>query len=323
MVPGPSLELEHVEFTFRHSFYCIPLPHLSDRHRKLLLGILWSSLARYRLFMTSGSWAGWHEKVTADDLLSTPVRLEPSWGMAEKDHERAAERIVAAVDDLRSLKAARVHDLAVFGIVARMPPFVREQGLLAVLNEAVFDLFELSEAERDLVEDFWAQSHDLLSNGPEAQALQPPTLPPSLVGTAADVAGRQPQGDLRRYLSAFLDAWNPQLEPDQELAWQVAAPRGSCPLAVGFVPIKQGSAPPRSPQRTIDRLVAQAGEALSVPHSAGFRVGQAIRAASDDGFVFVKESARRLWTASAAREDAEAVFLQLSHPERRAPKWAG
>jgi hypothetical protein len=52
---GPVVRLESKEFTFRHSFYCIPLPHPSEDEAKLALGVLWSSLGRYMLFMTAGS----------------------------------------------------------------------------------------------------------------------------------------------------------------------------------------------------------------------------------------------------------------------------
>jgi hypothetical protein len=98
---GPVARLESKEFTFRHSFYCIPLPHLSEDVAKLALGVLWSSLGRYMLFMTAGSWGGWHDQVTARDLLGLPVRLKASWGMPKAEHDDAAARVVQAVDALR------------------------------------------------------------------------------------------------------------------------------------------------------------------------------------------------------------------------------
>lgn len=62
---GVIARLETDDFSFRHSFYCVPVGHLSQLEASLMLGILWSSLGRYLLFMTAGNWGGWHDQVTS------------------------------------------------------------------------------------------------------------------------------------------------------------------------------------------------------------------------------------------------------------------
>ncbi|SHL71771.1 hypothetical protein SAMN05444389_10111 [Paracoccus solventivorans] len=180
---GPVARLETREFSFRHSFYCIPLPHLTEKEAQLVLGVMWSSLGRYLLFMTAGSWGGWHDKVTARDLLRMPVRLKPSWGMPKVKHDEAAMRIVQAVAQLRDLPS---HDPLARGLFYTSSHENPEENWLGVLDEAIFDLFELSKAERDLIEDFWAENHELYWKGAEAEATKRLTLAGTLNGTQAD-----------------------------------------------------------------------------------------------------------------------------------------
>ncbi len=313
---GPVARLESKEFTFRHSFYCIPLPHLSEDEAKLALGVLWSSLGRYMLFMTAGSWGGWHNQVTAQDLLGVPVRLKASWGMPKAQHDDAAARVVQAVDALRG--AELPVQRALLQPDARSPyeQDAPEHDALCRLDRAIFDLFEASQAERDLVEDFWAESHDLYWKGAESAAARRVPLPDVLQGTRADLPENPARGDLHRYLAAFLDAWNPQLPDGAELAWQVAASPGRDAISVAFVPTGLGNASRAQASADWQSMVARCAAVLAQPVSPFFYTKRVVRAAAADGFVVLRENARRLWTASTAREDAEALFVQLASPRK-------
>lgn len=313
---GPVARLEDQAFTFRHSFYCIPLSHLPEDEAKLALGVLWSSLGRYKLFMTAGSWGGWHDKVTARDLLGVPVRLKPSWGMPEAEHDDAAARVVAAVDDLRGLNLAGHRALLGPDAPGPYEPDAPEREALSRLDQAIFDLFEASPAERDLVEDFWAESHDLYWKGGNAEAAKRLSPPQPRRGTRADLPEDPARGDLQRYLAAFLDAWNPQMADGTELAWGVAASPGGDAIAVAFVPTVPGTAPHGEAGAEWDAMVARCAAALAQPVSPAFHMNRVVRAAAADGFVVLRENARRLWTASTAREDAEAMFVQLASRRR-------
>jgi hypothetical protein len=59
-------------------------------------------------------------------------------------------------------------------------------------------------------------------------------------------------------------------------------------------------------------MVARCAAVLAHPISPVFYTRRVVRAAAADGFVILRENARRLWTASTAREDAEALFVQLA-----------
>ena len=304
---GPCARLETTPFSFRHTMFCVPLPLTDPREAKVILGTMWSSLGRYYLFMTSGAWAGWFDKVTKTDILALPLRLCAAWGMPPEEHRDAADRMVAAVDTLRNLSPG-AGDLA--GEAVELAPSQVETQL-RTLDEAAFDMFELSEAERDLVRDFWANGFDLLEKGADSPALRAPALPLARQGTAADLPDGDRPGHLHAYIATFLDAWNPRLPRGAEFVWQWARSPGGALLAVAFTAIERGSGMPEPDDATWDELVRRCGTMLGRPVSPAFSVDWATRGVAETGFVFVRRSARRLWTATAAREDAEAALVRL------------
>ncbi len=313
---GPVARLETEAFTFRHSFYSVPLPDVDEDQAKVILGVLWSSLGRYKLFMTSGSWGGWHDKVTARDLLGIPLRLSPSWGMPRAEHNAAVTRIVEAVDHLRSKGLATVKALLQPATPEIYESDAPEYEPLLALDEAVFDLFEISPAERDLVADFWAESHDLYWKGAASAALKPVTLPKSLRGRRSDIPENPSRGDLQRYLAAFLDAWDPHQEEGRELAWEVLESPDRNAIAVAFVPVARGAALPEPADDEWKSAMARCSATLVKPAASTLPAERVVRAVAGDSFVVLKENTRRRWTASAALEDAEAWLVQLAPAPR-------
>ena len=136
--------------------------------------------------------------------------------------------------------------------------------------------------------------------------------PTSRKAPRADLLENPARGDLHRYLAAFLDAWNPHLPDGAELAWQVAASPGRDAISVAFVPTGPGNASRAQASADWQSMVARCAAVLAQPVSPVFYTGRVVRAAAADGFVVLRENARRLWTASTAREDAEALFVQLA-----------
>lgn len=204
--------MEDADFSFRHTIYCVPLPFLNDWQAKIILGIFWSSLGRYRLFMTSGTWGTWYDKILAGDILSMPIRLPI------KLHP-TVERIVSVVDSIRSWRPVA----SGFEGIATPRDVPPPASVIDGLSEAVFDLFDLSETQRDLVRDFEKYVYDMVSRGAEAGALKPMLgAPERRGGTIRDlVLGQGTPRDIEGYLEAFLDAWNRELAPTGEFRWRV------------------------------------------------------------------------------------------------------
>lgn len=67
--------IETAKFCFRNTINCIKLKEEFSDYYELVLGILWSSLARYYFFMTSSKWGVWHDQVYSDEILKLPIML--------------------------------------------------------------------------------------------------------------------------------------------------------------------------------------------------------------------------------------------------------
>jgi hypothetical protein len=304
---GICVRLEYQDFSFRHTIYGIPLTSLPEWQAKLIVGTIWSSLGRYRLFMTAGKWGLWHDEVGSQDILSIPIRL-PNRSNA------VVQAISNAVDDIRAWNPHQTKSIWSESIFSRNIQTHPPMEILEHLDNSVFDLFELSESEQDLIRDFARYKFDLFSNGADAEALRViEELPQTLQGTMQTLANEQEtQTELERYIDAFLDMWNRELEPDGEFVWRIIRPSNVPIICVIFTIQKQGA---RLPTISLSgdkawRDVLMRFETLSQPVSRSVYIDSMARVVTDTDIFIVKRDERRLWTRSMAREDAEATLLQ-------------
>jgi SAM-dependent methyltransferase len=295
----PCIRLETAPFSFRHTIYCVPLPDLPRWQAEVLIGTVWSSLGIYRTFLTSGSWGPWYDSLVPDDVLHTPVRF------ADPD-SHSVRRIIKAVQAIRSWSPEenRRGD-------TDEPPVE----LLETLDKAVFDLFQMTEAERDLVRDFIDNQFDLFRNGPRSSALSPvEEWPQNTIGAIDDLlAPVEPESSFGRYLRTFLEVWNPELDPDGEFFWRYLHSDESPVVAVVFGTMERGAReylPSSDEPRDLDLLLRRLGDSLRQPLSRRVYIDGIIRVVTETEIVIVKRNEQRLWTPTAAREDAEATLLQ-------------
>lgn len=292
---GPRSRLVTDPMSFRHPVYCLPLLGVPEWQAKTIWATLLSSLGRYSMFMRSGSWGLWHDSVLAGDILGTPVRLP-------RASSRTTKKIVAAVDSLQQSEPAH-------GLHSEWPGN-EVPAVIADIDEAIFDLFDLSVDERALVTDF---HHYLLGfAGGRADrfgSLRVP-LPATTAGTARDVETIQAE-PLRSYVDRFLKSWNSRLAPDGALTWRIVAAPAKELIAVAFE--TYGGDPPADLQR---KPLGWEEVVSGLPHGLGYRGSDVIsaetivRITTDTSIVIIKRDRPRFWSASAAAEDAEATLLQ-------------
>ncbi len=293
---GPHVRLETEPFAFRHTTYGASVDHLPPWQAKVILGTLLSSLGRYWLYMASGSWGTWSDEVRSSTLLDMPLRLTSG-------SDEATRRIEDAVDELRHVTQER--GSRGWSADSLPPP-------MAQVDEGVSDLFRLTDAERDLVTDFWfAQRKD---------AARPLPTWPGAEGTAADLDPRSREG-LEPYLRVFLSIWNRRLEGTGEFNWRVWHDPRTDIIAVVFETRELGietDGTNRSDEgeqwsATLRRLGVQ----WEAPESQGILRYGMVRAVSETAIIVVKRNERHLWTATAARQDADATTAQVMTMERR------
>ncbi|MGW3346603.1 HsdM family class I SAM-dependent methyltransferase [Nonomuraea rubra] len=294
---GPTARLLNESCSFRHTIYCLPLEAAPGWHATTILGVILSSLGRYRLFMRSGSWGLWHDCVTAEDILSLPIRLAGA-------SDPITRRIASAVNRLQTYDPRT----ELFGAASAEPDGPPRE-ILHDLDEAVFDLFDLTPSERDLVNDFHDYTIDLVGrkthNG--SVALQ---LPEIRHGTVEDVR-RVSSTPLRHYLYRFLTEWNRELEPDGEFSWRIVGmPDGAMTAALFETRSRASTLPAPEDEREWQALLHRLSVSLPDRVTTAVTAESVVRAVSDTSIVVVKRSDARLWTATAAREDVEATMLQ-------------
>lgn len=304
-------------FCFRNSIHGVRLPDGADPEAKVLLGIFWSSLARYYFWLTAGSWL-WHNEIHLEHVRRMPIRLpaEP----------RLRQRIVSIVDRLRKNRPAG----QMLDLYDPSPNDLSQKQIASLerqLDEAVFDLYELTDSERALVRDMCGVGLDLFYRGADSEALRPivGVQPATRTGTAADLdrPGRTvPTRALRPYLTTFLDCWNRELDQvDGEFVWRIICPAKSFPmLAVLFTTAYSNQPVPdlaASDDAQWASLLTRLGRSRLIPlGTERIYIDGLVRVVTDTEIIIIKRNERRLWTASMAYEDAEATLLQAIHLQR-------
>ena len=282
---GPHARLETEPLAFRHTTYAVSLDHLPSWQAKAILGTLLSSLGRYWLYMVSGSWGTWSDEVRSRDLLNLPLRLP-----TEPNH--ATRQIEAAVEDLRH----PTHQLG----SSEVPPQMEQ------IDEGVAELFELMDAERYLVADFWA------GQGPVTRLHVPLDMG---VGGNEDDLDLDSREGMWPYLRVFLRTWNLRLGGQGHFSWKVWHDSRTGVIAVVLETRELGV--PGDPTNSgkdsenwssaLSRIGVQwqAAQAQSI-----LRYGL-VRAVTETAVVVVKRDEQHLWTTTTAWQDADATAAQL------------
>ena len=143
----PRIAYADEDAVFTDSLYAVVGSQAHTADLKAITGIMNSSVARYWLFMTSSSWGVEREQLFTHEYRSMPIpELAP----------QARDRLAAIVDE-----AARTGQL--------------EHEWLASLDRVVFDLFDLSSIERELIHDALSIRHSELTDGARSTAYAQPS----------------------------------------------------------------------------------------------------------------------------------------------------
>jgi type I restriction-modification system DNA methylase subunit len=306
-----AARFETEPFCFRDSIHCAPLADFGEEKAKVLLAILWSSLTRYYLFLTSGTWGLWHDEVKKDVLYSIPVKFPKKASLKKK--------LVTAVDALRDLpEEAEAGSL--FGFVG-IPKEERDSKIRELegqLDEAVYELFELSDEERERIDEVCGLGLDLFYRGMGSAAASPLDWPDTLapLGRRADLRnGMAIQNEICAYLSTFINLWEPQLEDQAgQFRWRVIRPLGASTMLAAVFQTETAAAPLPPPDQTDDQvwgaILGRLSDSSRQPTKARrVYIDGLIRIVTDEDVVIIKRNERRLWTKSSARDDAEATMV--------------
>ncbi len=277
-------------YAYNHSFHVIKLTDEKDWKYRVLIGILWSSFARYYLFLTSSNWGLWHDKVLINERLQLPVVFDKN--------NPATKKLIGIVDKLRSYHP---HRFDIFH-----PDGIFEEGIEeqrrdreAELDEAVFELYGMNEEQIDLIHDLCDVTlpfyYRPLGGFKEMQAVQKSDL-----------------SWIENYINIFCKRWNAYLANDEKMRAEVHIGAHGNMVAVEFYAVDKCD---RDDLNLNDdgwgRVLDQIGEALPQPMGVSqILLDGVVHTVSDSGIIIIKRNERRFWTRSLAREDAEATLCK-------------
>ena len=258
---------------------------------KIILGILWSSLAKYFYFNISSSWGLWHDEIDLDnELLKLPVVLNKQ--------NLTSKHVISIVDKLCDYHPEKLSTTNPFGISEEEIDAQRQEWEKE-LDEAVFDLYELNEEQRDLIRDcceinipFFYQPYDSISVMPAFE--------------------NKNMSWIQNYAEIFSKRWKPYLNEDEVLRADVHIGASGNMIALEFYPADIGDAWDLAPKNnTWDYVLEEIGTALQRPMGTSQIVlDGVVHAVSDNAIIIIKRNEKRFWTRSLAREDAASTLCK-------------
>ena len=303
--------MDGIPFCFQSSIYGFNITKAPEWQQKVLIGILWSSLARYYFFMTGSAWGAFGDKIYLHEVKGLPIRFPTDI--------KLRKRITDIVDRLREMEIEiepspkpqlpLFKNQTISGKSQQKPLSYWENEL----DNAVYDLYQLTEHEHALVFDLCQTELEFFyrTQKSAANARVNPLL--WTTGKIGDLESEPSKRDgLQGYLYVFCKMWNEELvDLNCELQWHILPADNSNMLGVVFSIIKKNS--------TVRPVSISWNALLDKLESSDLveRVSQKvyveglIRTPVDSEIVVIKSNKRRLWTRSRAYEDAEATKVQV------------
>jgi type I restriction-modification system DNA methylase subunit len=279
------------KFCFRNSIHCIKLINQCDNKLYFLItGFLWSSFAKYYLFNISSNWGLWHDEIHLQELLEFP--LPP------KLTGRYANNVISIVKKLYNYKPYIKDIIHPDGIAEEEIKEQRRQWETE-LDEAVFDLYDFSDAERDLIRDFCEVTLPFFYK------------PYDSIGVIPAIAGNDISW-IQNYAERFALRWEPYLNKDEVMRVDIHIGASGNMIAMEFYPANMGDPWDLRPKNdSWSYILEEIAKTLPRPMGTSQILLEGIvHAITDDAIIVIKRNEKRFWTRSLAREDADSTLYK-------------
>lgn len=240
-----------------------------------LNGVINSSIASYFIFMTASSWGIERHKVMTQDLAQLPVP-EPN-----EDNERLITQIIEIEGRLRDSSNKSV-----------------ERDLKKQLDKAVFDLYDLNDDERILVEDTTQITIDLYMNREKSAALKKPKATDLEAYTLSFMSVIEPFFDTLKERSIAADIFDIANTPLQVVKFSIVPYPGREQVvqtvhAEDLITVLKSIAK-QLPSKLADRVFTRRNLKVYV----------------GENIYIIKPCQLRYWSRSAGLNDADAVLAE-------------
>ena len=293
---------ENGKFSFYRSIYGLKLQSDNEIQYLLILGILWSSFARYYFFNTTANWGLWNHKILLDELLQLPIPKH-----LDKNNPN---KVLSIVNKLRDYQPQE-KDLFHLDGTPKEEIEAKRRKWEVELDNAVFDLYEFSVEQRDLIRDCCEVTLPFFYQ------------PYKSVGVMPAIEN----GDtswIKNYAEIFAGRWKPYLNDEEGMRADVHIGASGNMLAFEFYPADIGDKWDLYPkEKSWDYILDEIGKALPRPMGTSQIVLEGIvHAISDNVIIIIKRNEKRFWTHCLAREDAASTLckrmIETMHQEGNA-----
>jgi hypothetical protein len=282
---------ENEPYCFTNAIHGIILASPEEWKYKVILGVLWSSLARYYFFMTASNWGLWHHEIHLDDeLLQLPVILD--------EKNKVTKAVIRAVDKLREYHPLAKSLFNPDGISEEQIQSTRLQ-YERELDNAVFSLYNMNQEQIDLVRDFCEITLPFF--------YQPITSS----GGMPAISGKN-SSSILEYITIFCRRWNAYLDSDEEMRATIHIGAHENLLALEFYPADKDDPWELLPKTDSWRYILD-NVSTALKHPMGTSriiMENVVHIVSGNGIIVIKRNEKRFWTRSIAREDADVTICK-------------
>lgn len=283
---------EDLDFAFYRSTYGLKLKSNNRSDYLLVTGMLCSSFARYYFFNTTANWGLWNHKILLSELMHFPL---PS-----KLTGRKADRVISLIENLRNYHP-HVQNLLNYPADGVPQNEIEAQRCEweTELDEAVFDLYGLTEEQRELVLDCCELTLPFFYQ------------PYNSVGIMPAVKDNDVSW-ISNYAERFAQRWNPYLNQDEILRADLHVGASNNMVAMEFYPADFGDKWDLDPKDdSWGYILEELGKSLPRPMGTSqILLDGIVHIVTDNSIIVIKRNEKRFWTKSLANEDAESTLTK-------------
>jgi type I restriction-modification system DNA methylase subunit len=282
---------EKDNFCFTNAINGIKLNEQDEWRYKVLLGILWSSFARYYFFMTSSNWGLWHHEIhLEDELLNLPVKF--------MKNNPATNKIIKIVEKLRNFNIEN-YNLFNPNSLSTDEFELQQRKWEEELDTYVFELYDFNDEQKDLIKDCCEITIPFFYKPFDSNGIKP-------VVQANDFSW------IKFYVQIFAQRWNAYLDDNLEMRSEIHVGAHGNMVAIEFYPADKSDQWNLNTQSTswaqlLDQIDNTLLQTIGISQ---ILIDGVIHFVSDHSIIIIKRNEKRLWSRSLAREDAEATLCK-------------
>ena len=269
--------IESESFAFRHSIICIKLQSDQEITHECVIGIMWSSLFRYYMFMTASTWGTWRQEIHLNEVLGFPIAIP------EQKVKNEIEQLVT-----RLKKEYRNESETVLRTESQIVKSLEQK-----LDDQIFDLYRLTDFERCLVKNRCDYDIDYYYGGSKSDGQK-------------RIRNIQ---DVEEYVKQFNNYWTQSLKQHEYFEASILESKDKSMLGVVFQ-LKDG----KSDDNKISKAKVNIGDfnsLLRTKTSKNVYTDGLFRRISDDQIVIIKRNHKSNWSNTQAKIDADATLLHV------------